>query len=377
MKIVDIQTSVYRIPPAIPWEDATHSVLGIEYILTRISTDSGVEGIGISYTVGVGGTAVKTLIDDYLANMVIGKDPCSIEEIWKDAYGQLKRCGDGGINTLAIAAIDVGLWDIQGKVCRKPVHKLLGGCNERIPVYASGIDFHLDIPELLELMRSYLAEGYSVIKMKVGKNDISEDMERICKVKEVLGPRRKLLVDANQAWSASQAVQSCKLLDRLGLGWIEEPMSSLDLAGHAELKRKICTPVAVGESLYYKHQFRDYLQNNAVDFIQADIARVGGITEWVKIAHLADAWHKPMAPHYLMELSLQVLCGVPNGYILENVKGGSLSELGVVKSPVRIADGYGYPSSEPGHGIQFNYEILEKYKVDASALRNVNLRSRK
>ncbi|MFC5529411.1 mandelate racemase/muconate lactonizing enzyme family protein [Cohnella yongneupensis] len=376
MKIIHVESFLYRVPPSMTWIDSTHVVSGIEFIELRIRTDTGLEGIGISYTVGVGGTAVKALIDDYVISSLIGKDPIRYEEIWQDLSGQLHRCGDG-IPSLALAAVDVGIWDLLGKFYQQPLYKLLGGAREQIVAYASGIDFEMDLPTLLAFMQEHKDQGYSYVKMKIGKDDVAEDIERISRVKEVLGPGITVLADSNQKWSAHQAVSSMAKLDRLGLGWIEEPIDNNDIEGHARLKAGMTTPIAVGESLYSKYQFLAYLKQGAVDFVQADVARVGGITEWLKIAHLADAWHKPVAPHFLMELSVHLLCGVSNGYILENVKGGSLTELGLLEVPVLVKDGYCRPSEEPGHGIRLNRAEIGKYLVTPEAIRQMDVRSKK
>jgi L-alanine-DL-glutamate epimerase-like enolase superfamily enzyme len=376
LKITHVETYLYRIPPSLPWEDSTHVVSAIEFIEVRIKTDNGLEGIGISYTVGIGGTAVKSLLDDYVVNLLLGRDPVLIEEIWTEINGQLHRCGDG-ITSFALAAVDIGLWDLLGKFYNQPLYRLLGGAKSKIPAYASGIDFKLDIPDLIEFVTENISKGYSTIKMKIGKEDIAEDIERITKVKEAIGPQIKILTDVNQKWTAYQAIQYGSALDRLELGWIEEPISNTDYEGHAKLRRMIKTPIAVGESLYSKHQFLDYLRIGGVDIVQADVGRVSGITEWMKIAHLADAWQKPMAPHFLMELSVSLLCAVPNGLILENVKGGSLTELGVLETPIVVENGYCVPPSGPGHGIKFNRAILEKYVVIPEKIRELDLRSKK
>ena len=154
-------------------------------------------------------------------------------------------------------------------------------------------------------------------------------------------------------------------------------ISADDVEGHARLRNSIKTPLALGESLYTKYQFAEYLKANAVDIVQADVGRVGGITEWLKIAHLADAYFRPVAPHYLLELSVSLLCAVPNGLILENVKGGSLTEMGVLQEPIMIKNGVARPPQLPGHGIVFDQAKLAPYRVDGNTLRKLNLQSSK
>jgi len=376
MKIVHAKAEAYRIAPSVPWEDATHKVSGIEWIVVIVTADNGCKGTGISYTVGIGGTAIHRLLEDYVLPMLVGKDPRDTEAVWTHLFQQLHRCGSG-VTSLALAAVDIAIWDLLGVYYRQPLYKLLGGARSRVQTYASGIDFHLDLPALLDRIDEYISEGYQHVKIKIGKHCPEEDWERVVKVKEKLGPGRRLYVDANQKWDAAEAIQRCRHLDRFDLGWLEEPAFSDDVDGHCRLRQSMTTPLAIGESLYNKYQFLEFLKRDAVDIVQADVARVGGITEWMKIAHLADAWRKPVAPHFLMELSVHLLCSVPNGFILENVKGGSLSDMGVLLQPITVVDGYCTPSDEPGHGIRLDFDKLQPYKIDSGKLQNMDLTSSK
>lgn len=357
-------------PPSSPWEDATNKVDGLEFIIVEVTTDNGLVGTGISYTVDIGGTVIKALIEDYLAPLVLGMNPLHYEQVWHHMQRQSRRLGLG-VNSMAIAAIDIAIWDLMGKHYRQPLYKLLGGARDAIPSYISEINLSGNdtIDDLLDRVDGYIAKGYRTVKMKIGKPDFEEDIERIAKVRERLGKGGTLLVDLNQKWSAAEAIQKGARLDAWNLGWIEEPMPYLDVHGHAQLKRAIRTPIALGESMYGKQQFLEYLKADAVDIVQADVAFVGGITEWLKIAHLANAFGKPVAPHYMMELSLHMLCGVTNGYMLENVVGGSFTELGLLVHPIAVENGVGIPSALPGHGIVFDPNALQPHLLDSSELR--------
>jgi L-alanine-DL-glutamate epimerase-like enolase superfamily enzyme len=371
VKIEQVITNAYRVPPSVPWEDATNQVEALEFIVVEIHTDTGLVGTGLSYTVDIGGTVIKTLIEDYLANLVIGMDPLNYEQIWNKLHRQSRRLGLG-VNSMAIAAIDIAVWDLMGKHYDQPLYKLLGGARNQIPAYISEINLSSTdtVEKLLTRVDQYKEQGYGTVKIKIGKEDIQEDIERIVKVQEKIGKSGKVLVDLNQKWSASEALTNCAILDSLNLGWIEEPMLYHDLQGHRNLKHAIKTPIALGESMYSKYQFLEYLKADAVDIVQADVAFVGGITEWHKIAHLANAFGKPVAPHFMMELSLHLLCGVQNSYMLENVVGGSLTELGLLEVPIHVKDGIGIPSDLPGHGMVFNKGALSNYKLDSSTIRN-------
>lgn len=364
MRIEQVSCRGYRIPPSVPWEDATNKVNWLEFIVVELQTDTGIIGTGISYSVDVGGTAITSLINDYLSHLVVGMNPLHYEEIWHKLQRQSRRIGIG-VNSMAIAAIDIAVWDIMGKHYNVPLYKLLGGSRDRIPAYISEVILSPDdtVDDLLGRVDHYMERGYRTVKIKIGRPDFEEDLERIVKVKERLGPGGTVLVDLNQKFSSAEALAKCAKLDHLNLGWIEEPMLYHDVQAHSRLKQSIVTPLALGESLHSKHQVLEYLKADAVDFVQADVAFVGGITEWLKIAHLANVFGKPVAPHYMMEISLQLLCGVQNAFMLENVVGGSFSELGLLETPITVEGGVGVPPDRPGHGIQFLPSELAKYEI--------------
>ena len=370
MRIVDVQSAAYRLPPSVPWEDATNKVRGLEFIVVDLVTDTGLTGTGFTYTVDIGGTAIAALVEDYLAPLVVGMDPLAYEAIWAKLQRQSRRLGVG-VNAMGIAAIDVAVWDLIGKIHGQPLYKLLGGARETIPAYISEINLADGdaVADLVARVDSYLAKGYRSVKFKIGRTDIEADIERIRRVRERVGAGGQILVDLNQKWSASEALVKATRLDGLGLGWIEEPMLFDDIPAHIALKQAIRTPIALGESLHSRAQFLQYLQAGAVDFVQADVAFVGGLTEWLKIAHLAQIFGKPVAPHYMMELSLHMLCGVSNGFMLENVIGGSFTELGLLEEPIVIENGVGVPPSRPGHGIVFDRAALAAVRLRPEDLR--------
>ncbi len=371
MRITDVTSHACRLPPASPWEDATNKVDGLELIFVELRTDTGLVGVGLTYTVDIGGTVIKALIDDYLAALVVGMDPLDYERIWNRMSRQSRRLGLG-VNSMAIAAVDIAVWDLIGKHYGQPLYKLLGGARGSVPAYISEINLSANdtIDDLVRRIDDYVARGFTSAKIKIGKPDFAEDIERITKAKERLGRNGTLFVDLNQGWSASEAISKATQLDRFSLGWIEEPLLCQDIQGHASLKRAVSTPIALGESLYSRTQFLDYLRADAVDVVQADVAFVGGITEWHKVAHMASAFGRPVAPHFMMELSLQLLCGVQNAFMLEDVVGGSLTELGLIETPIKVENGRGVPSDRPGHGIVPNWSAIEAHKLTSERVRD-------
>lgn len=362
MRIASIDTMVTRLPILTgEWRDTIHNVTHIEFVLVEITSDTGFVGTGVSHTSGDGGKTIESLIRYSLTPFLVGKEVLP-RRLWHQAWKFLHDLGGAGFTTTALGAVDTALWDLVAKEQNRPLVDVLGRVREKIPVYASGIDLGLSEAELVDEVKEWLEAGYRAVKVKVGKPDVAEDRERLTKIREVIG-HLPLMVDANQGWGLETASRRINGLRGLDLTWVEEPLLSDDIAGYAQLRREVETPIAAGENVYTIYQFRDLLVANAIDFVQADVVRVGGITPYMEIAALSRAFNRPMAPHFMLELSAQVLCAVPNGYIAEDIKGGSLSALKVLRTPVRVVDGYFTPSDLPGHGLDFDREYMEQHRV--------------
>jgi len=363
--VEDAVLRLFRIPPSVPWEDATHRVSAIEIVVLELIVN-GRSAYGFSYTVGVGGTAVRSLIQDYCLAELIGRDARYVIAASHSMFHHLLRTGMGAITTLALAAIDVALWEVRSQASGRPLYLELGGFSKSIPAYTSGIDLHMSPDELAATQQTLKTDGYQWFKIKVGHPDLSIDLARVAATREALGPKVKLVVDANQAWDLGEAARRCKAFEPYDISWMEEPLNAADPNDHAELRRRTSIPIALGESLYTVADFRRFLQADAVDVIQADIARVGGFSPWLKIANLAAAWNRPVAPHYFVELSIHALCAVENGLVLENVRGGSLHDLGLASCPVSIVEGLASPERTVGHGVIFDLEGNLEQEVPAA-----------
>jgi len=363
MRIAGIDTRLYRIPPAVQIEDSIQRISHWEFVVSTVTTDAGISGTGFAYTLGIGGTALRELVDTYLTPLVLGADPRDVERIWTRCWWELHGLGSAGMTRFALAAIDIALWDILAKHAGVPLYRLLGGSRDRIPAYGSGINMHLDGEPLLDQMRGFLARGYRAVKMKVGRDNPEEDVERVGSVRRLIGSNVRLMLDANQKWTAGEAIRRAAMLRPFDPFWLEEPILADDRVGHVHVREVTGVPIAIGETLYTRYEFADYMRAEAVDIVQADITRVGGFTEWMKIARLAEGFNLPVAPHFMMELSVHALCGVPNGLILEDLQGGSLTDLGILAEPIRVVNGEISPPARPGHGIAFDPAALRRYEV--------------
>ena len=363
MKITQMDVRLHRVPLEKPWGDSTHQISQIELVVCRLSTDAPHTGVGYSYTVGSGGAAVASLMRAYLAPIVVGEDPLYIERLWHRLWQECHDTGARGIGGLAINAIDMALWDLSGKAAGKPLHLLLGGSRDKIIAYGSGVNLNLSQDQLLTQVEDWLSRGYEAVKIKVGKEDPGEDVERVGAVRELIGRKRRLMLDANQAWTVSEATTRTRMLEHYYPYWIEEPLISDDVLGHARLRAAVSTAIAVGENIHSRFEMATYVQLGAVDIVQADVVRIGGITEWLKVAHMVDSFNLKIAPHFVLELSGSLLCAIPNALILEDVEGGSLTDLGVLEEPLPVRNGYWSPSRRPGHGIVFDQRALDKTEL--------------
>ena len=338
-------------------QDAIQSFVTQETPLVRIVCDDGSEGIGYSYTIGTGGSSVMALLKDHLAPMLIGKSPVDVEGLWRAMLFHTHATAVGAITSLALAAIDTALWDWRAKHAGLPLWRLLGGAKSSVPTYTTeGGWLQLPVDTLIEQTVKAKEEGFLGAKLKVGKPRGAEDVARLSAVREAVGPSFELMVDANQAFTISEALRRADALAEVGLAWLEEPMPADDIAGHARLATQSRIPIAVGESLYSPGQFGDYLRLGACSIVQVDVARIGGITPWMKVAHLAECMNVAVSPHFLMELHVSLCCAVPNSAWVEYIP--QLDD--VTTRTLSIVDGYAQAPMEPGLGIAWDWTAIEQ-----------------
>lgn len=359
MKITHADFGYYRIPLKNTLVSAKFTLTHRELVTVRIYTDEGVEGIGWFTTPGVGAKAAKLLAEEHMTPLLLGQDPRNNQRIWDSLWTKCHFAGPGGLTTLAISGIDIALWDIKAKLADEPFWRLLGGAHDRVGVYASNINLHLDLDAVLEQTEIQLSTGYNAFKVKLGRPTAEEDLDRCRALRRLIGPERELMLDANQKWQTGEAIQRCQILAETRPLFIEEPLLSDDVAGHARLCGQTSIPVAVGEQLCNRYEFWNYVRSEAVDYVQPCVWKVGGITEWMKIATLAECANLVVSPHGALELSLHLAAAIPNSSKIENIFGVSLFELGATKSEIPIVDGMISPPEMPGHGVTFDGDITE------------------
>ncbi len=344
------------LPPPVPRSDAIQSFVTQETPLLRITCDDGSQGAGYSYTIGSGGSSVIALLRDHLAPRLIGRDPAEIEAIGRDLLFATHATTVGAITSLALAAIDTALWDWRCRRDDQPLWLAAGGAKRKIPVYTTeGGWLHLSPDDLVRETLAAQAQGFKGAKIKVGKPHVSDDIARLRAVREAVGDGFEIMVDANQCFSLSEALRRAPRYAELGIAWFEEPLPADDIIGHARLAAASAVPIAVGESLYSPGQFAAYVQQGAASILQVDVARIGGITPWLKVAHLAEAFNLGVCPHFLMELHVSLCAGVPASAWVEYIP--QLDS--VATSRLQIDDGYAVAPDRAGLGIEWDWGIID------------------
>jgi L-alanine-DL-glutamate epimerase-like enolase superfamily enzyme len=315
------------------------------------------EGVGYSYTIGTGGSSVMKLLEDHLAPMLIGRDAEAIEMIWRDLFYRVHATTVGALTSIALAAIDTALWDLKSRRAGLPLHKAAGGAKDSIAAYyTEGGWLHIDESELVEEALKAKQRGFGGTKIKVGRPHVAEDVRRLSAVRNAVGADWDVMTDANQGFTLDEAIRRVRHFSELDIAWFEEPIHADDVLAHKRLAESTSVPIAVGESMYSISQFKDYLQAGACSIVQVDVGRIGGITPWLKVAHMAEAFNVPVCPHFLMEIHLPLCCAVPNSRWLEFIPQLDL----VTHMGTTFKDGKGIPSSEPGLGIDWDWDALSR-----------------
>ena len=313
-----LETKHYLLPLSHPMTDATHGIhTNFEVVVVRLESDCGRAGYGYTYTIGRGGSAISALIEHDLKPLLLGADANRIEQIWERMWRCLHYVGRGGLVSFAISAVDIALWDLKGQQQGEPLWKLLGGHSGQARAYASGIDLQLDPDELVEQTNCNLRNGFRAIKIKVGRDHLSEDLARVCAVRDCIGPDIPLMVDANMRWSVEQAIRAARSFSDYDVFWFEEPTIPDDYAGMARIAKEGGLPIAAGENLHTIYEFRHTIETGKIAFPEPDVSNIGGITNWMRVAKLAYAHNLQVTSHGVHEIHLHLLAAIPNASYLE------------------------------------------------------------
>ncbi|PJF41585.1 MAG: mandelate racemase/muconate lactonizing enzyme family protein [Chloroflexi bacterium] len=379
MKITQVEIIPLQRKLDNPFEGGTYRIVNRYTIVTRIHTDEGITGETFGGDEDFGQDKVVKVLRDYLAPLLIGEDPRNVERIWAKMWAQKVDLGNRSIHILdlynygmfmqGIAALDNALWDLLGKIHGEPVARLLGGHAEKVPIIAIGGYYQAGKgqDELNEEMTYYKEIGMAGVKFKVGRKTLKEDIERVARVREIVGDDFIITCDANQAWSPQEAIEFCRQAESLNLAWIEEPVRWYDtFEGLRMVRDSTSIPVNAGQGEISAFGCRDLMLRGSVDVLNVDVTIAGGVTEWRRIAHMAQLMHVQMAHHEEPQIALHLLASVPNSLYVEIFPNYERDPMWVdlPQEQPRIADGYMYLPDKPGFGIDLNQDIIEKYRAD-------------
>src|SRR5471032_963074 len=342
------------------------------WLICEIVTDNGLVGIG---NAALSPQVTKQVIDLHLKPLLIGADPWNIEFLWQHMYRKTMAFGRKGIGMVAISAVDIALWDILGKSAKQPVYRLLGGRTKpKIPVYASRL-YSVELSELAAEAKRYKDEGYQAMKLRMGWGPVdgAEGMQRnvalVRTVRETVGDGIDIMADAYMGWTRDYALRMLPLLEPFNLRWLEEPVIPDDIQGYAELRRRGRIPISGGEHEHTLHGFRELIAAEAVDVIQFDTNRVGGITQARKIAALAEAHQIPVIPHAGQTHNYHVVMASYNSPMAEyfppvDVEVGDELFWYIFKGEPVAKDGWiDLDENTPGLGLTIDEKALKKFHV--------------
>jgi len=360
MKVSKSTTRVLQTPADNPLVVGVPQEGTREFVTLELDTDQGLQGIGLTFFGGPLTPALKAAVDD-LCQMVIGEDPMGVEAVSEKLRRAAASAGPEGIFTLALSAIDIALWDIKGKALNQTVCSLLGGCRDRISTYASGALMRpMSLGYLAEAGPRLVASGFRQMKTQMGAEPTAErEVARIRTLREAIGDDIDLMCDINQLWNVNQAIDIGRRVEEYHLFWLEDVVARDDYQGLARVADALTTPIAAGEYVYGIRPFRHMLEARSVDIVMIDLLRVGGITQFRKVAGMAEAFNLPVVSHLIPEIQVHNIAAIPNGLTVEYMPW----TLRLFEETPEIVGGEIVVPDRPGLGLRFDQDVIKKYQV--------------
>lgn len=364
MKITKVETTILKKPVEKTFGGSLHNYNVGGYLLSRVYTDDGYTGWATTYfgLIESGMLTVKTIIDNELSPILVGQDPHFVRKIRTQMHQQVEYYGSTGVATMAISALDTCLWDLIGKAAGLPTAMVLGASHKSVPAYAMvGWYFEGGNKDLVEHCENAVEEGFSAVKIKIGRGDLADDISRVKAVRKALGDDFRIMVDANCAFDEIQAINRGFAFQDLGVYWYEEPLPPQYIEAYSRLHNKLRIPIAIGENYYTRFQFYDIIRQGCADIIQPDNRRAGGITEWMDIASISEVAGLKLASHLGGSGNVNVMCAIDNILYLECE--GIKHDNEMLVNPLVMINGEVQMPTVSGLGNELNPEFIERCRV--------------